>query len=177
MGLTPVFLGMGSNLGDREANLRYALNVLGDDLCLETVSSLYETEPCGYQSQPWFLNCVCQGNTGLSPRAVLDLVKDAENKVGRTPTFTNGPRLIDVDILVYGQQVVQEPGLQIPHPGLPDRAFVLVPFAEIAPECPHPVLGLTMSELLHKLQGNATDLSVFFEGVKLWAPPISLLGR
>jgi len=138
---------MGSNLGDREANLRHALKILGDHLCLERVSSLYETEPWGYVSQPWFLNCVCQVNTGLSPRAVLDLIKDVEHKMGRTPTFTNGPRLIDVDILFYGQQVVQTPGLQIPHPGLPDRAFVLVPFVEIASEYLHPVLGLTAAEL------------------------------
>ena len=177
MDLTPVFLGLGSNLGDREANLRHALKILGDHLFLERVSSLYETEPWGYKPQPWFLNCVCQGDTGLTPQALLDLVKDVEHKVGRTPSFTNGPRVIDVDILFYGQQVVQAPELQIPHPGLPHRAFVLVPLVEIAPGYRHPVLESTVENLLHRLRASAIDPSGFSEGVKLWAPPISLPER
>ena len=170
--LNTVYLGLGSNLGDREANLRRALELLGDTISMEKASSLYDTEPWGYQPQPRFLNCVCEGRTSVGPQALLAAIKEVERAIGREPSFANGPRTMDVDILFYSRQVIKEPGLQIPHARLQERAFVLVPLAEIAPALLHPVLNLTVAELLRKLiddGGNSLELP---EGVRLWAPPI-----
>jgi 2-amino-4-hydroxy-6-hydroxymethyldihydropteridine diphosphokinase len=168
-----VFLGLGSNLGDRGENLRRALELLGRDVALEKCSSIYDTAPWGYEDQGRFLNCVCEGRTGLAPRALLKAVKRVEGMVGRRPTFANGPRIIDVDILFYGECVVSEAALEIPHPGLVERAFVLVPLREIAAGYIHPVLNLTVSELAERLDqkggGGALGAS---EAVKLWGGPI-----
>ena len=169
-----VYLGLGSNLGDREANLCYALELLGKSIALEKTSSLYDTEPWGYENQPRFLNCVCVGRTSLKPQALLTAVKDVERALGRVPTFSNGPRLIDVDILFYGQQVIEQPGLEIPHPRMAERAFVLVPLGEIASAFLHPVLNLTVSELLWRVTGNRGDVGSLPKGVKLWGAPISV---
>ena len=166
-----VYLGLGSNLGDREANLRHALELLATRIHLETVSSLYDTEPWGYKEQPTFLNCTCEGRTSLQPRALLEAVKEVELTIGKVPTFRNGPRIIDVDILFYGQHLVSEPGLKIPHPRLTERAFVLVPLNEIAPQYVHPVLNLTVANLLTKVAAEGRG---FPEGVKLSGPPICL---
>ena len=163
-----VYLGLGSNLGDREANLRRALELLSRSVTLERVSSIYETEPWGYSDQPSFLNCACAGGTSLGPRALLEAVKDVERVLGRQPSFPNGPRTVDVDILFYGRRVISEPGLDVPHPRMVERAFVLVPLAEIAQGYVHPVLELTVEELLHGLGVPA--------GVNLWAAPIPVLG-
>ena len=166
-----VYLGLGSNLGDREAHLRHALELLGKSIALDKTSSVYDTEPWGYRAQPRFLNCVCEGRTDLEPQALLSIVKNVEEAVGREPTFPNGPRLIDVDILFYGKRVVREPGLDIPHPRMAERAFVLAPLGEIAEDYFHPVLKVTVTELLRSLspQGDAAGLP---EGIKLWAAPI-----
>ncbi len=174
MGQVRVYLGLGSNLGDREANLRYALELLGRGIALERTSSLYDTEPWGYEDQPRFLNCVCEGRTSLQPSALLAAVKEVERTVGRGPTSPDirwGPRIVDVDILFYGQQVIREPALEVPHPRLAERAFVLVPLAEIAPAHLHPVLKLTVAELLLRMsdsQGSA------LKEVRLWAAPIPI---
>jgi 2-amino-4-hydroxy-6-hydroxymethyldihydropteridine diphosphokinase len=147
-----VYLGLGTNLGDRMANLGNAIGCLGVGLQLAKVSSVYESEPVGYSQQPFFLNVVCSVFTLLSPRVLLRYVKDIEFKIGRRPSFVDGPRLIDVDILFYGRRLVQSKVLTIPHPDIADRGFVLLPLAEIAPEMVHPGNGLTIIELLSRLE-------------------------
>ncbi len=151
-----VYLGLGSNIGDREANLREALSRLSAKVKLEEVSSIYETEPVGYTEQPWFLNLVCRGHTTLEPRLLLDFVKALEREMGRKPGVRWGPRLIDVDILFYDDVVYSDEALVIPHPRIQERRFVLVPLAEIAPDLVHPVLGITVTELLAGVQDPAT---------------------
>lgn len=148
-----VYLGLGSNLGERQANLERAMKLLGEKLVIEQISSLYETEPVGYREQPLFLNAVCCATTELSPCELLHLAKEVEIALGRVTSFPNGPRLIDIDILFYGDQVMEAPQLTIPHPRLADRAFVLVPLAELAPHLLHPVLHVTIEELLTKTNG------------------------
>ena len=124
-----VYLGLGSNLGDREGNLLQACELLG---CLEK-SKIHETEPFGVLDQPKFLNMVCEIETELSPRELLLFVKNIEKKLGRKKREKWGPREIDIDILFYGDQIIDEPDLKIPHPGIKERDFVLKPLKEIAP--------------------------------------------
>ncbi len=158
--MVTVYLGLGSNLGDRQCNLAKAIELLSPQVKVEQVSSLYETEPVGYSEQPRFLNAVCSASTRLTPQELLTLAKGIESQMGRKPTFPNAPRPIDVDILFYGEQVFRSPELTIPHPRLMERAFVLVPLAEIAPNVIHPENGKTAIELL----ANAPGL----EGVTWW---------
>lgn len=142
-----VYLGLGSNLGDREANLRAALEALRPAVNVERVSSIYETEPVGYLEQPLFLNMVCCGTTALDPFELLRAIKKIEAGLGRVPSFRNGPRLIDIDILLYDDRVIATSDLVIPHPRMMERAFVLVPLLEIAPELVHPVTGSRIGDL------------------------------
>jgi 2-amino-4-hydroxy-6-hydroxymethyldihydropteridine diphosphokinase len=147
-----VYLGLGTNLGDRLRNLRLALQRLQTRARLEAVSSLYETQPQGVTDQPLFFNAVCRLSTGLEPQALLRFLKNLEWELGRRPGGqTWGPRPIDVDILLYDDRLVDTPELKVPHPRLAERAFVLVPLCELAPELPHPLLGKTMEELLASL--------------------------
>ncbi len=158
-----VYLGLGTNLGQREENLRQALQRLGQAspplgaglalplLRLLRCSSIYETAPWGYLDQPAFLNCVVEAETDLAPTALLALAQRVEQELGRQPTFRYGPRLVDVDILLYGDLTVDLPDLQIPHPRMAQRAFVLVPLAVIAPGVVHPVLKQTVAALLSRL--------------------------
>jgi 2-amino-4-hydroxy-6-hydroxymethyldihydropteridine diphosphokinase len=140
------YLGLGSNLGDRQANLDRALALLSERLRLVKISSIYDSEPVGDIEQPRFLNLVCEVNTFLSPQGLLALAKGIEARMGRTGP-TGAPRIIDIDILFYADQVVETPELTIPHPRLHQRAFVLVPLMEIAPELVHPVNGKTIKQL------------------------------
>lgn len=154
MTLHTAYLGLGSNLGDRAANLRAALDLMPPDLQPSSASRIYETDPWGFADQPAFLNQVLQAQTSLSPRALLDFIKDIEVQVGRKPSFRYGPRIIDIDILLYDDIVIYEPGLTIPHPRLEQRAFALIPLAEIAPDLIHPLSNLPISELAARVDSS-----------------------
>ena len=147
-----MYLSLGSNLGDRQENLDRALDFLSQRLRLEKISSVYETEPVGNINQPRFLNLVCQAYTRLVPMELLTLVKGIERKLGRTFNKPNTPRPIDIDILFYGEQVIETPELVIPHPRLAERAFVLIPLAEIAPDLVHSIGGKPVKELLKEVR-------------------------
>jgi GTP cyclohydrolase-4 len=149
-----VFLALGANIGDRRGNLAAALQRLRDVVEIEALSSIYETEPVGYTDQPRFLNIVCQGKTWLDAEHLLSYAKEIETAIGRRPSFRNGPRPIDIDILFYDNLHLELEHLIIPHPRMRERAFVLVPLAEIAPDTLDPVSGLAARELL---AGVSTD--------------------
>ncbi len=146
------YLGLGSNMGDRGDNLDRALELLGQRVKVDPVSSTYDTEPAENPDQPRFLNLVCGISTRLEPIGLLTLVKGIESKVGRVPGKPNSPRPIDIDILFYGDLVMETPKLVIPHPRLLERAFVLIPLAEIAPGLVDPITGKTISQLLAALK-------------------------
>lgn len=179
-----VYLGLGSNLGQRDANLARAIRLLGQPFDpslmgrtqgepfgfaqdrrveLLRVSSIYETAPWGYTEQPPFLNCVVEAETTLPPHLLLQLVQGLEKAMGRKPVFRYGPRLIDVDILLYGSLTTDQPDLQIPHPRMVERAFALIPLAELAAAMVHPTLQLPIAELARQVQGQ--------EGVTRWGLP------
>ena len=142
------YLGLGSNLGDRQANLRRALDELGQLGEVLKVSSFYETEPVEFLQQPWFLNCAAAVSTEKMPRQLLQGVLAIEREMGRQRLRAKGPRIIDIDVLLFGHSVVDAaPTLVIPHPAMHERRFVLEPLVEIAPEVRHPVFKKTIREL------------------------------
>lgn len=144
-------LGLGTNLGDRAANLRAALDGLAGLGTIERVSRVYESEPYGYAQQPRFWNMAVRLRTGLTPMNLLHEVKDLEVRIGRTPTHRMGPRVIDIDILLYGDERVDEADLHIPHTGLMDRAFALAPLLDLDPALRHPITAEALADRLSVL--------------------------
>ena len=153
-----VYLGLGTNLGERRQNLLAAQTTLAAQLQILRASQVYQTPPWGYADQPAFLNQVLEGQTSLAPRDLLALLKSIETRLGRVPSFQYGPRLIDIDILFYGDQQVDDPDLVIPHPRLPERAFMLVPLAELAPDLVFPAAGLTIRQLLARVDSSGVEV-------------------
>jgi 2-amino-4-hydroxy-6-hydroxymethyldihydropteridine diphosphokinase len=149
-----VFLSLGSNLGDRRANLKKALRLLGDNIEVAEVSSVYDTEPVGVGEQPRFLNMICCINTDIGPLQLLSLVKGIESDMGRNLNLVDAPRMIDIDIIFYGDAIMDSPELTVPHTRMRERAFVLIPFAEIAPEVVHPVTGERVDEMVARVEGK-----------------------
>jgi 2-amino-4-hydroxy-6-hydroxymethyldihydropteridine diphosphokinase len=150
------YLSFGSNLGDRAANLRAAVAQLDVAGRLLAVSGLYETQPVDVPDQPWFLNSVAAVETEKTPRELLQFALQIEAAMGRLRMRHKGPRNIDIDIVLFGNHIVDEPGLKIPHPEMQHRRFVLEPLVEIAPDARHPVLGKTVRELLADLESGQT---------------------
>jgi 2-amino-4-hydroxy-6-hydroxymethyldihydropteridine diphosphokinase len=146
-----IYLSLGSNLADRAANLQAARNSLPPQVLRIDPSPIYETEPWGFTDQPLFLNQAVKAETCLTPLQLLAYLKSIEIALGRLPSSHLGPRLIDLDILFYDDLVLDAQGLTIPHPHLSERSFVLVPLADLAPDFVHPVSGLTITDLLAKL--------------------------
>ncbi len=158
-----IYLSLGSNLGDRAANLERAAESLAEiSVRVLRRSSIYETEPVDFLAQPWFLNCVVEAETSLGPRQLLEGLQAIELKLGSKKLVARGPRIIDLDILFYETGVIHETGMEIPHPRLAERRFVLVPLAEMAPEFLHPGLHKTAAELL----AATPDRSA----VRIWQP-------
>jgi 2-amino-4-hydroxy-6-hydroxymethyldihydropteridine diphosphokinase len=151
-----VYLSLGSNLGDREQMLQSALDRLqAPDLSIKRISAVYETEPVGFKEQRFFLNLVVEAETDLFPMMILARTQKIELQLGRKRTGpANGPRSIDIDILLYGRFTVHSARLEIPHPRLHERRFVLGPLVELTPDLRHPALGGTMRELLARLEGQ-----------------------
>lgn len=160
-----IYLGLGTNLGDRAANLQAAVIGLAKELVITAVSPLYQTAPWGVTDQPDFINMCLAAETELSPIELLTFIKDLEVEIGRLPSKRWGPRLIDIDLLFYANQILETENLKIPHPELAERAFVLCPLADIAPNFVHPVLRQTIAALAAKV-GD--------EGIRPFAPKFSL---
>lgn len=154
-----VYLSLGSNLGDRAENLSHAVAQIGNLGEVTAISSFYETEPVEFTEQPWFLNIAVELQTELMPKQLLSALLKIEREMGRKRIRPKGPRLIDIDIVLFGNAVVDNPKLVIPHPAMHERKFVLAPLAEIAPDARHPVLKKSVRELFDELPKSAPVVS------------------
>lgn len=156
-----VYLSLGSNLGDRQVNLRMAVGKLLNLGNVLTVSSIYETEPVEFTDQPWFLNCVVLIQTEMLPKFFFAGIQEIEKEMGRQRTQPKGPRTIDIDILLFGNATIDTPQLKVPHPAMKQRRFVLAPLAEIAPDVKIPGTKRTARELLEALPANDARINKF----------------
>ena len=163
-----VYLSLGSNVGDRQSQMATAIEKLRKLGTVTAVSTLYETEPMDVTHQAWFLNCAVLLETELMPKQLLKAILGIEQEMGRRRTQAKGPRAIDIDILLFGNSIVDTKGLTIPHPAMHERRFALAPLAEIAPEVRHPVLKKTVSELRDALPAAGAVRSL--SRVKDWPP-------
>jgi 2-amino-4-hydroxy-6-hydroxymethyldihydropteridine diphosphokinase len=158
-----IYLSLGSNLGDRAENLARAVDGLpGAGINVLRQSSIYETEPVDFLDQPWFLNTVLEAETLLPPAQLLAALQGIERRLGSRKLVARGPRIIDLDILIYGGVVVRTAEMEIPHPRMAERRFVLVPLAELAPGLVHPIFHATIADLLAATRDNS--------GLKVWRP-------
>jgi len=157
--MVEAYIALGSNLGDREANIKKAFDALKERIQIVKTSSIYETKPMYVEDQGWFLNCAAKIETNLAPEELLKFLKSIEQKLGRKTVKRNGPRTIDLDILFYGDQILKEDDLQVPHPKIGERPFVLVPLAEIAPNLIHPVNKKTIIAMLSELDYDKSEIS------------------
>jgi 2-amino-4-hydroxy-6-hydroxymethyldihydropteridine diphosphokinase len=162
--LKTVYLSLGSNVGDRARNLETAIAELKKVGEVTALSSFYETEPVEFTNQPWFVNCAVKLETDKMPRQLLKAILDIEQSMGRRRTQNKGPRIIDLDILLFGSSVINTADLTIPHPAMQERRFVLMPLVEIAPDVRHPGFGKTIREMLDELPAG--------QAVKLVSKPI-----
>lgn len=158
-----VYLSLGSNVGDREQHFAAAIEALaGHGIRVTRQSSIYSTQPVDFETQNWFLNCVVEGETDLMPRQLLRAIRRIENEIGRRRLVRRGPRVIDIDILLCGSSIIRTQELEVPHPRMAERRFVLVPLAEIASTVRHPIKNKTIGELL----AGTADRSA----VRVWKP-------
>jgi len=164
------YIALGTNIGEREDNLRAALRHLPDvGVHIQRVSSVYETEPLDFVDQDWFLNAVLEGQTELDALDLLRALRIIEAQMGSRKAFAKGPRLIDLDVLLYGMETIDTPELQVPHPRMLDRKFVLVPLAEIAPTLRHPTWKSGVTQLLATTNDHG-QVRKFLDASSVWTP-------
>lgn len=150
--MSKIYLSLGTNLGDKKGNLEHAVMLLSEKVIVVKVSSFYETEPVGYKDQPWFMNIVVEGTTDLPPEDLLAFTQSIEHEMKRVKTIVNGPRIIDVDILLYENVKINTETLTIPHPRMKERAFVMYPLFEIAPDLL--IEGKSLKSMMENFKGE-----------------------